>query len=72
LPAIPVRVLTAGGVQSKSAQLVHEGWKALVARSATASHTVVSTSSHYMPLDSPSVVADAIVSVLDAIRQKSR
>jgi pimeloyl-ACP methyl ester carboxylesterase len=69
LPAIPVHVLTAGGMKSKSAQLVHEGWKSAVARAAAARLTSLPTSSHYMPTDCPDLVVEAIVGVLDAVQQ---
>jgi len=70
LPPIPVRVMTAGGVKSKSAQRVHEGWKATVARAAAARYTSVPRSSHYMPMDCPDAVVDAIVSVLDTVQKE--
>jgi len=68
LPPIPVHVLTAGGVKSKSARRVHEGWKATVARVPTARYTSVPTSGHYLPIECPDVVVDAIVGVLGAVR----
>jgi pimeloyl-ACP methyl ester carboxylesterase len=69
LPAIPVRVLTAGGVTGpnlKQIQRVHEGWKAMVARSAQARYTNIPASGHQMPVEVPAVVVDAITDVLDA------
>lgn len=64
LPPIPIHVLTAGGVKSKSAQRVYEGWKNTVARASHARYTNVETSSHHMPIDCPDVVVDAILGVL--------
>jgi pimeloyl-ACP methyl ester carboxylesterase len=64
LPAIPVRVLTADGVKSKSAERVRQGWKATVARAPLARHTSVPTSSHQLPIECPEAVVDAIVAVL--------
>jgi pimeloyl-ACP methyl ester carboxylesterase len=71
LPAIPVHVLTAGGVTGpnvKQIQRVHEAWKAMVARAAHARYTNVSSSGHQMPVEVPAVVSDAIAGVLDACR----
>jgi pimeloyl-ACP methyl ester carboxylesterase len=69
LPSIPVHVLTAGGDEkSKSAQRVHEGWKATVARAAAARYSNIPTSGHDMPIECPDAVAGAIVGVLDAVR----
>jgi len=64
-------VLTAGGVQSKSARRVHEAWKATSARAAAARYTCVPTSGHYMPFDAPEVVIAAILEVLDGSVVKS-
>lgn len=64
LPAIPLRVLTADGVKSKSAERVREGWRATVARAPLARYTSVPTSSHQLPIECPDVVVDAIVAVL--------
>ncbi len=69
LPPIPVHVVTAGGVKSKSAQRVHEAWKTTVARSATARYTSVATSGHHLTIEYPDVVADAILGVLADARQ---
>jgi len=69
LPAIPVHVLTAGGVSGpnvKQIQRVHEAWKAMVARAPGARYTNVPSSGHQMPAEVPDVVADAIGGVLDA------
>jgi pimeloyl-ACP methyl ester carboxylesterase len=67
LPSIPVRVLT-GGEKSKMAQRAREGWQTTVARSPRAQYTNVPSSSHYMPIDHPDMVADAILSVLVSAR----
>ena len=64
LPPVASHVLTAGGVQSKSARRVHEAWKATSARAATARYTNVQTSGHYMPFDAPEAVIAAILEVL--------
>jgi pimeloyl-ACP methyl ester carboxylesterase len=72
LPPIPVHVLTAGGVKSRSAQRVHEGWEATVARAAAAQYTSVPNSRHHMPIDCPDIVIDAIVGVLDAQQERHR
>ena len=50
-PAIPVHVLTAGGVSGpnvKSVRRVHEAWKAAVIRAVNAKYTNVPASGHYM------------------------
>lgn len=70
LPPVPTHVLTAGGVKSKSAQCAHEGWRATVARAASARYTNVATSSHNMPIECPDLVVDAIVSVLGIANQE--
>lgn len=70
LPAIPVHVLTAGGVTGpnlKQIQRVHEAWKGMVARAASARYTNVPSSGHQMPVQVPDVVADAILGVLDLV-----
>ena len=70
LPAIPVQVLTAGGVVGpnvKQIQRVHEAWKAMVARAPRAQYTNIPSSGHQMPVEVPDVVADAIVGVLDTL-----
>jgi pimeloyl-ACP methyl ester carboxylesterase len=69
LPSIPVHVLTAEGVKTRSAQRVHDGWKATVARAAAAQYTSVPTSGHQMPIECPDVVVDAIVGVLDDVER---
>jgi len=69
LPAVPVHVLTAGGVAGpnlKQIQRVHEAWTAMVARAAHARYTNVPSSGHQMPVEVPDVVVDAINGVLDA------
>jgi pimeloyl-ACP methyl ester carboxylesterase len=65
LPRIPIHVLTAGGVNTKSARLARDGWKAASARAAVARYTDIPTSGHYMPFDAPEAVINAIVGVLD-------
>jgi pimeloyl-ACP methyl ester carboxylesterase len=70
LPPIPIHVLTADGVTSKSAQRVHEGWKATVAGAAAARYTSVPTGGHHMPIECPDVVADAIIGVLGDVQQQ--
>jgi pimeloyl-ACP methyl ester carboxylesterase len=72
LPAIAVHVLTAGGVTGpnvKQIQRVHEAWKAMVARSAHARYTNIPSSGHQMPVEVPGVVADAVLGVLDSLRE---
>jgi pimeloyl-ACP methyl ester carboxylesterase len=66
LPLIPVRVLTSNE-QSRSARQVRDGWQATVARSPLARYTNVPSSGHYMPIECPDVVTDAILSVLDEV-----
>jgi hypothetical protein len=68
LPPIPIHVLTAGAVKTKSAQLARDAWKAAVARAgATARYTEIANSGHYLPFDAPDAVVDGIVGVLDAV-----
>jgi pimeloyl-ACP methyl ester carboxylesterase len=67
LPPVPVQVLTAGGVRSKSAQRVRDGWKSTAARAATATYETVPNSGHYMPIECSDAVTDAIMAVLDAV-----
>ena len=70
LPAIPVHVLTAGGVSGpnlKQIQRVHDAWKAMVERAPHARYTNVPSSGHQMPSEVPGVVADAIGGVLDTL-----
>jgi len=67
LPPIPVHVLTAGAVSRKSARRVYDAWKEAAARAANARYTHVANSSHYMPVDAPGVVVDAILGVLAAV-----
>jgi hypothetical protein len=74
LPAIPVHVLTAGGVTGpnlKQIQRVHAAWKGMVARAPNASYTNVPSSGHQMPVQVPGVVADAVCGVLDALKASS-
>jgi pimeloyl-ACP methyl ester carboxylesterase len=68
LPPIAIHVLTAGAVKNKSAQRVHEAWKAAAARAATARYTNVEASGHYMPFEAPDAVISAVTGVLDAVR----
>jgi pimeloyl-ACP methyl ester carboxylesterase len=70
LPAIPVHVLTAGGVTGpnlKQIQRVHEAWKGMVARAPNASYTNIPSSGHQMPVQVPAVVADAVCGMLDVL-----
>ena len=70
LPAIPVHVLTAGGVSGpnlKQIQRVHQAWQAMVERAPHARYTNVPSSGHQMPAEVPGVVADAIGGVLDTL-----
>jgi pimeloyl-ACP methyl ester carboxylesterase len=66
LPRVPVRVLTAGGESSRMARTNREAWQATAER-AGAAYTNVATSGHLMPIDSPDVVVEAIVGVLDLV-----
>jgi pimeloyl-ACP methyl ester carboxylesterase len=66
LPAVPIHVLTAGGVTTKSARRVHEAWRVMAARAAQARYTDVPTSGHYMPIDAPEAVVQAITGVLES------
>jgi pimeloyl-ACP methyl ester carboxylesterase len=68
LPAIPVQVLTAGGVTGpnvKQIQRVHEAWKGMVAKAPNARYVNVPSSGHQMPVEVPHVVSDAVLGVLD-------
>jgi pimeloyl-ACP methyl ester carboxylesterase len=70
LPAIPTRMLTAGGVSGPnltSVRRVHEAWRAAVARSSRATYTNIPTSGHLMSIDAPDVVLRAIIDVLDEL-----
>jgi pimeloyl-ACP methyl ester carboxylesterase len=70
LPAIPVHVLTAGGVSGpnvKGVRRVHEAWQAAVARASSAKYTNIPTASHYLPMDTPSSVIEAVLGVLDSV-----
>jgi hypothetical protein len=49
---------------------VHEAWKAAVARAAKAKYTNVPASGHYMTIDAPEVVINAVIGVLDAVEQR--
>jgi pimeloyl-ACP methyl ester carboxylesterase len=66
LPQIPVHVLTAGRVRTKSAARVHQAWEAMTARAPAARYTTVPTSGHYMSFDAPDVVIEAILGVVAA------
>jgi pimeloyl-ACP methyl ester carboxylesterase len=72
LPRIPIQVLTAGRVNTKSGRRVHEAWKALVARAADAHYTDVPASSHNMPIDAPDAVIRAITGVLESLQTGPR
>jgi pimeloyl-ACP methyl ester carboxylesterase len=69
LPAVPIHVLTAGGVTNKAARRVHEAWRVMAARGAHARYTDVPTSGHYMPIDAPEAVVQAISGVLESSRR---
>ena len=66
LPAVPIHVLTAGGVTNKSARRVHDAWRVMAARAAHARYTAVPTSGHYMPIEAPGAVVQAIFCVLES------
>jgi len=73
LPAIPVHVLTAGGVSGpnlKQVQRVHQAWKAMVERAPRARYTNVPSSGHQMPAEVPDVVVEAISGVLDTLADR--
>jgi len=68
LPAIPVHVLTAGGVTGpnlKQIHKVHAAWKVMVERAPKARYSNAPASGHQMPVDVPDLVVDAITGVLD-------
>jgi pimeloyl-ACP methyl ester carboxylesterase len=70
LPQVPARVLTAGGVSGpnvKSVRRVHEAWRATVERASAATYTNIPTSGHYLPIDAPRPVIEAIFEVLDSV-----
>ncbi|HEX4346619.1 MAG TPA: alpha/beta hydrolase [Vicinamibacterales bacterium] len=67
LPPVPVEVLTAGKMTSRSALRVYEGWKETVSRAARAEYRSVPAAGHYMAIDAPGDVAAAIIRVLDQI-----
>jgi hypothetical protein len=71
LPPIPVEVLTSG-VTSKSAERVRAGWQAAVARAPAARYTQIAASGHYMPIEAPGVVWDAIERVLDRVDPRTK
>ena len=71
LPPVPIHVLTAGAVKTKSAQRVHDAWKATAARTPTAHYTHVATSGHYMTFDAPDAVVSAILGVLQEAQTHS-
>jgi hypothetical protein len=64
-------VLTANE-PSKSAQRVREGWQATVARAPGARYTNVTTSRHYISIDRPDIVVEAILGVIDAIESSAK
>lgn len=71
LPAIPVHVLTAGGVTGpnvKQVRRVHEAWKTMVSRAPHARYANTPSSGHQMPVEVPTVVADAVLDVLESLR----
>lgn len=75
LPAIPVHVLTAGGVTGpnvKQIQRVHAAWQAMVERSPYARYTNVPSSGHQMPAEVPGVVVEAISGVLELLSTDRR
>jgi len=68
LPAVPVHVLTAGGVRGpnlKQVQRVHAAWKAMVERAPYASYTNLPDIGHQMPIEAPGAVIAAVTDVLD-------
>ena len=67
LPDIPVQVLAAGRVTNKSARRVHEAWERLAGASPAATYTHVPTSGHYMPIDAPEAIVQAITAVLESV-----
>jgi pimeloyl-ACP methyl ester carboxylesterase len=70
LPAVPIHVLTAGGVTGpnvKQIRKVHEAWKAMVDRAPLALYTNVPASGHQMPIEAADVVIDAVSGILDAL-----
>jgi pimeloyl-ACP methyl ester carboxylesterase len=70
LPAVPVHVLTAGGISGpnvKSVRRVHEAWRTAVAQAPRARYTNIPTSGHFMPIEAAPVVVDAIYGVLDDV-----
>jgi pimeloyl-ACP methyl ester carboxylesterase len=70
LPAVPVYVLTAGGVRGpnlKQVQRVHAAWKAMVERAPNASYTNVPNGGHQMPIEVPGAVIAAVTDVLDRV-----
>ena len=74
LPAVPVHVLTAGGVAGpnvKQIQRVHAAWKAMVERSPQARYTNVPSSGHQMPAEVPGVVVEAISGVLETLSART-
>jgi len=46
---------------------VRDGWQATVARAPGARYAHVTNSRHYISIDRPDIVVDAIIGVLDAI-----
>ena len=68
LPAVPVHVLTAGGVHGPNlaqVQRVHAAWKAMVDRAPNAVYTNLPDSGHQMPIEAPGAVIAAVTDVLD-------
>ena len=66
LPQVPLVVLTAGGHPPKMIELQDE----LAGRSTNSLHLTVSDTGHFIQLDQPKVVVDAIRHVVMAAREK--
>jgi pimeloyl-ACP methyl ester carboxylesterase len=54
----------------RSPRCVHEAWKAAVIRAVNANYTNVPASGHYMTIDAPEFVINAVIGVLDAVEQQ--
>lgn len=71
LPFIPTHVLTAGGMTGpnvKGVRRVHDAWKAAVAKTPGARYTNIPASSHYLPIDEPTFVIDAITGLIEGLQ----
>lgn len=69
LPAVPARIVTAGGVSGpnvKGIRRVHDAWRATVARAPLAEYRNLPTAGHQLPVEAPDTVLEAIVEVLAA------